>query len=125
MSTKIKLIIDPNFESNLNKSTQDALAKTVDALKTDLQSSQVMPFDTGNLQNESTDIDLSGLSNLEASIVHSTPYARRLYYHPEYNFSHKENPHAKGLWFEDWLEGGSRNDWVKRAFASFLRRATK
>jgi Minor capsid protein len=29
-----------------------------------------------------------------------TPYARRLYYNPQYNFSHDVNPDAQGLWFE-------------------------
>ncbi len=30
----------------------------------------------------------------------NTPYARRLYYHPEYNFSQEHNAHAGGYWFE-------------------------
>lgn len=29
-----------------------------------------------------------------------TPYARRLYYNPQYDFSHDVNPNAQGLWFE-------------------------
>jgi hypothetical protein len=29
-----------------------------------------------------------------------TPYARRLYYNPQYNFSKDKNPNAGGLWFE-------------------------
>lgn len=33
-------------------------------------------------------------------IEYRTPYARRLYYHPEYNFSKEHNPQAGGLWFE-------------------------
>ena len=28
------------------------------------------------------------------------PYARRLYYNPQYNFSTDRNPNAQGLWFE-------------------------
>jgi Minor capsid protein len=46
----------------------------------------------------------------KSSILHSrigqghiqwkTPYARRLYYNPQYNFSHDVNPNAQGLWFE-------------------------
>lgn len=28
------------------------------------------------------------------------PYARRLYYNPQYNFSTDRNPNARGLWFE-------------------------
>ncbi|MGH1117209.1 minor capsid protein, partial [Bacillus paranthracis] len=33
-------------------------------------------------------------------LVWNTPYARRLYYNPHYNFSKDENPYASGLWFE-------------------------
>ena len=33
-------------------------------------------------------------------IVWNTPYARRLYYHPEYEFSKEHNSHAGGYWFE-------------------------
>lgn len=33
-------------------------------------------------------------------IMWQTPYARRLYYNPQYNFSKDKNPNAGGLWFE-------------------------
>lgn len=36
----------------------------------------------------------------EGHIEWKTPYARRLYYNPEYNFSKDVNPNAQGLWFE-------------------------
>ena len=34
------------------------------------------------------------------AIMWDTPYARRLYYNPQYNFSTDRNPNAQGLWFE-------------------------
>ncbi|WP_026582126.1 minor capsid protein [Bacillus sp. J33] len=36
----------------------------------------------------------------EGHIEWRTPYARRLYYNPQYNFSKDVNPNAQGLWFE-------------------------
>lgn len=36
----------------------------------------------------------------QGKIVWITPYARRLYYNPQYNFSKDKNPNAQGLWFE-------------------------
>lgn len=33
-------------------------------------------------------------------VIWQTPYARRLYYNPQYNFSKDKNPNARGLWFE-------------------------
>lgn len=40
-------------------------------------------------------------SNFEkGELVWKTPYARRLYWNPQFNFSKDVNPHASGLWFE-------------------------
>lgn len=36
----------------------------------------------------------------EGLIRWSTPYSRRLYYNPQYNFSKDKNPNAGGMWFE-------------------------
>lgn len=36
----------------------------------------------------------------QGHIQWKTPYARRLYYNPQYNFSKDKNPNAQGLWFE-------------------------
>ena len=45
----------------------------------------------------------SGISNTiigNGEIRYRTPYARRLYYHPEYNFSTEKNPEAGAYAFE-------------------------
>lgn len=36
----------------------------------------------------------------QGRLIWNTPYARRLYYNPQYNFSKDLNPKAQGLWFE-------------------------
>lgn len=121
----VKVIINPNLDQELKGVAQFALSRTADALHTEIVQAQVVPRDTGVLQNEAFFLDLTNIGNLEANLVHSTPYARRLYFHPEYNFRHDKNPNAKGMWFEDWMEGGSEYDWLVKAFDKFLRRATK
>ena len=65
----------------LDGAQYEALAQTGDATLTELRDRGVMPFDTGNLQNDSTFVDDSEKGKV--SIVSSTPYARRLYFHPE------------------------------------------
>ena len=55
-------------------------------------------------------------------LVSEGPYARRLYYHPEYNFHKEENPDAKGRWLEDWMPGGRKENFVQETFAECLRR---
>ena len=64
--------------------------------------------------------------------MHSTPYARRLYYHPEYNFhkskwkdkndrEHYGNPNAKAHWFEDWQKGGKHKDFCNKTFTKIMK----
>ena len=98
-----------------------SLAQTADALVTDLRDSQIMPFDTGNLQNDSTFLDDSQKEQGRVSIVSSTPYARRLYYHPEYNFRTTNNRNAGGKWFEPYISG-NRTDFLKDTFAKLFKR---
>ena len=90
----------------LTQAAVTALEQTGEALHTEVVQAQVFPFDTGNLQNESTFVDYSQSKDGKVTLVSNTPYARRLYYHPEYNFQTKENPNAKGMWYEDWMPGG-------------------
>lgn len=90
-----------------------ALIKTADVVKGKLQESQTMPFETGALQNRSTFVDDSNVNQDTVKIVSDTPYARRLYFHPEYNFSKDGNPHAGGEWFEPYINGNKREDVIK------------
>lgn len=105
----------------LTKQQYISLAQTADALLTDLRDSQTMPFDTGNLQNDSTHLDDSQKEQGRVSIVSSTPYARRLYYHPEYNFRKNNNPNAGGKWFEPYISG-SKADFARNTFRELFKR---
>lgn len=120
VSSKIKLNIP--VVKHLDKAKQQALEQTGDALLTQVKNTQVMPFDTGNLQNENTFEDCAQSWNGTVKIVSSTPYARRLYFHPEYNFSRNENIAAGGKWFSPWLEGGTRQNFCSRAFVRLYRK---
>lgn len=122
VTSKIKLNLP--VLKQLDTAQQTALRKTTDALLTQIKNTQVMPFDTGNLQNESTFADYANLAEGETKIVSSTPYARRLYFHPEYNFSRKENIAAGGKWFSPWLEGGTRQNFCSQTFTKIYRRNT-
>lgn len=118
VNTRLRLNM-PNI-NRLNDAQIKALEKTGEALHTRVVQAQVAPFRTGNLQNESFFVDYSQSREGRVVLSHSTPYARRLYFHPEYNFSTRENPHAQGKWFSDWLKGGKEDDYAIRRFKSFL-----
>lgn len=106
----------------IERAKQQALEQTGDALLKQVKNTQVIPFDTGNLQNENTFEDCAQSWNGTVKIVSSTPYARRLYFHPEYNFSREENIAAGGKWFSPWLEGGTRQNFCSRAFVRLYRK---
>lgn len=107
----------------LTQAAVTALEQTGEALHTEVVQAQVFPFDIGNLQNESTFVDYSQSKDGKVTLVSNTPYARRLYYHPEYNFQTKENPNAKGMWYENWMPGGQKADFAPKAFKQFYKKA--
>ena len=100
----------------LDGAQYEALAQTGDATLTELRDRGVMPFDAGNLQDDSTFVDDSEKGKV--SIVSSTPYARRLYFHPEYNFRRGNNSRAGGKWFDSFLN----DNFISNAYAKLLKR---
>jgi hypothetical protein len=68
------------------------------------------PEDRGDLQDSA--LMHSDIGNGE--VVWRTPYSRRLYYNPHYNFSTDKNPNAQGLWFEV-AKSQNRKDWLDQA----------
>lgn len=120
VSSEVELDLEGIVE--LKKAQILALEQTAEALHTEVIQEQVMPRDTGSLQNESTFVDYSNSKRGQVSIVSNTPYARRLYFHPEYKFSKVENPNAKGEWYKDWLDGGKNENFVTETFLELYRR---
>lgn len=118
---KVSVNLNHRKIASLQKAAITALEKTGEALHTRIVQAQVVPRDTGVLQGEAFFVDYTTSSQGFITLVHSTPYARRLYYHPEYKFQTDENPNAKGNWFEDWLQGGADADFTLKAFAAFYK----
>ena len=119
VSSKIKL----NFPKirQLDRATITSLEKTLAALHTEVVIAQVMPFRSGNMQNDNTFENYSKSKQGKASLVTSTPYARRMYFHPEYNFNTSENAHARGNWYEYWISGKNK-DFCEKAFSQFYKK---
>ncbi|MFR2138050.1 MAG: minor capsid protein [Pseudoruminococcus massiliensis] len=122
MKVTSKIKINQTAIKAITAKAQAALEQTADLLQTEVQQAQVIPRMDGHLQGEAMFVDKSESKYGRVSIVHSTPYARRLYYHPEYNFKKDENPNAKAHWFEDWQKGGKHEDFCNKAFAIIMRR---
>ena len=114
------ITIFPHKIKKLTQAQITALEKTAEVLHTEVVQAQVMPRDTGHLQNDSTFVDYSQSKSGTISLVSQTPYARRLYFHPEYNFRTVENPNAQGKWLEPWITGEEK-DFCEKAFSKFYK----
>lgn len=122
MAVKSIVKINKMRVKQLQRAHVVALEKTGEALHTDLVRSQTMPFGIGTLQNDSTFVDYTDSKTGHVSLVSSTPYARRLYFHPEYDFSKDENPNAGGKWFDPYLQDGQKQDYAQKVFNRFYKK---
>lgn len=119
---KVKVTGKINHQGNeyVKKIMKEVLVETADALKSDLQKSKIMPFDTGELQNRKTFVDDSKKKAGKITIVSDGPYARRLYFHPEYKFQKTKNKNASGMWFEPYISGDKKN-WASKTFVKIMK----
>lgn len=107
---------------SIDNSIIQALEMTADVLQDDIREAQVVPRALGTLQNEAFKVDRSQSIKGVVSLVFNTPYARRLYFHPEYHFRTDKNPHAQGMWMKPWLPGGKFQKRPAEIFAGILKR---
>lgn len=104
----------------VDQEMKNALAKATYVLQDEIREAQVIPRELGTLQGEAfTVIDRHNRKYMDLGF--STPYARRLYFHPEYHFSTKENPNARGMWLKDWLKGGKKQNRLSEIFEGILK----
>ena len=76
MGSKSRVRIDQGKLRQLTRAKITALEKTAEALHTEIVQTQVMPRDTGALQNESTFVDYSKSAQGSCAIVSSTPWMK-------------------------------------------------
>ena len=123
----------PGALQAIDDAARRALEQTGEAVRTDLLQQQTVPFAENSEKNRelgivpgelqgSIFVDRSESRSGKVSVVANTPYARRLYFHPEYDYYQGTNKRAGGEWFKPYMEG-KRKDWLQRSFASLLRRA--
>lgn len=116
------LKFDVNFKTavikGIEKAAEESLFLTGEALHTEVVQAQVMPFDTGTMQNTATSVQKIDQKHVQLQTV--TDYAARMYYHPEYNFQKTSNPNAQGRWLDEWITG-SKKDFCQNAFEEIFK----
>lgn len=75
--------------NQITRAVQASLEQTAEAVHTEVVQAQVIPRMDGHLEGEKFYVDTSKAHLGIVRLVFEGPYARRLYYHPEYNF-HQE-----------------------------------
>lgn len=141
MKVSSKVNINMSKIRQLDQAAIRALELTAENLHEEIVQAQVIPRKDGALQGESFFVDKTESNSGKVTLVHAEPYARRLYFHPEYHFhkgpweeewtdkegkhhhvKHDGNPNAKGKWFEDWEPGGKYEDIAVKEFKELYRR---
>lgn len=117
----IKVTLNPEAIRRLQDAAAKSLTETGDEILSRARNAGVMPMDTGNLQNDSTHVDDSGAAEGHVEIGTDAPYARRLYFNPQYNFRHDKNANARGEWWEPWISG-ERRDEPPKIFGELLKK---
>lgn len=118
MKVNVRIELDYGKINALREAAKRALDLTSRAVLSDILMSGSVPHESGTLEG-------SGYSKIDvekmvAKIIFDTPYARRLYWHPEYNFRTDKNPFAGGLWMHPYIDG-EKADFVEEKFAEFWK----
>lgn len=121
---KLKVTVKMNDKMLLllTKSQRQAANLTMEAVKRNIEKSEIVPRDIGTLE-ESITVKTGLLDKGKLRLEYNTPYARRLYYHPEYNFSREENSNAQGEWLEAYIDG-DKKDYVMDTFKKTYKMLT-
>lgn len=123
MKAKVTIKLDRQKINTLIKAQNKALEETTEAILSDIKTSAVIPKDSGELERSGF-VDLSRLDDGITSINFDTPYARRLYWHPEYNFRKDKNINAQGKWMQSYVDGDNK-EFVTDTYSKFLKMFSK
>lgn len=119
MKSKVTIKLDRAKINTIINAKNKALEETTEAILSDIKTSAVVPKDTGELERSGF-VDLSRLDDGITSIIFDTPYARRLYWHPEYNFRQDKNINAQGRWMQSYIDGDNK-EFVTDTYKHFLK----
>ena len=117
---KVTVRLDNKVIKGLQNAAKSAACDTLEQVYTKLVSSKTMPFDTGDMQNNQTFV-VFNLDSNSAVLITNSPQARRLYYHPEYNFQTGKNHNAGAYWLEPYISG-DKKDFIRDKYTELFRK---
>lgn len=123
---KIEIKLDKQAIQAIENAARKAAVVAMEKLYKDLKDSETMPFADGDMQNDQTYVAVDGEDTVNGedvyfvTLVTGSPQARRLYYHPEYQFQQGHNDNAGGLWLEPYING-DKKDFVRTEFTKIFK----
>lgn len=122
----VEIELDLAALGKISEAARAAARETMEAVKTDILASQTMPRDQGAMEGT---LDVKNQFR-DGDIVHTVlqtdgPQARRLYFHPEYNFQTVNNPNAGAGWYKPYTQGGGKADFIPGTFAARMKEHLK
>lgn len=121
---KVKVNMNKMALKTLSDAQIKAIGMVAEQMRSEIIQDQVIPFDTGNLQNIATYVDTKEIKKGHVQIVHDTPYATRVYFNPDgFNFQTTFNANARSEWWEEWLTGRKKLR-PSTLFKQFYRKLT-
>lgn len=116
----VRIVMDPMAIKRLARAAIISADQATEAIKTDVIDAGVIPMDNLGDLSSSGFVDRSGSAAGKFRYVFTMPYARRLYWNPQYNFRTDYNPNARGEWLEEWISG-TKKDFGRRIFIKRFR----
>lgn len=121
----VDIELDMEALARIGTAARAAALETAEAVKTDIIASQTMPFDKGTMQGSLHTEQFEDGDAAHTVLQTDGPQARRLYFHPEYNFQKVNNPNAGAGWYEPYTAGGAKEDFIPEAFSACLKEHLK
>lgn len=121
MNVKVNIKLNHSRINQLQEASKQAFKLTVEDVLNDIKESQVVPKDTGKLENSGM---IEEISEVAASIIFQTPYARRLYFNPQFNFHTDKNANAQGMWMDMYVNG-DKKDFIISQYSMHLKELSK
>ena len=122
IDSKIKVKVNTAVFNKMMTAPGKALMATAQAVETDLVQSNTLPMGDTEMLEQSTHSGSAGEDH--SFIATDVPYARRLYFHPEYHFRKDKHGEAGGRWYDPYISGSKKN-FATEALTKLLRRFSK
>lgn len=116
MKFKVNLKLNPKAIKKIQEGMVKALPDTLDAMVSEINTMQVVPKEVGTLEESVA----TGVENGKGFVSYNTPYARRLYYNPDYDFRDDKNQFAQGRWMDDFIHG-EKKKWLTVTYGEKLK----